>query len=274
MHLKTLHNKIINDALEMHSAIKKVLPRNLPKRYTGNFLYFSSFIDRLNAVTVPLKVCNQIIKDEDGLLKPNELQMTAEWKPKSETTINRRSPDIYIQWHINSSTRRFPITKAGWKRRRFYFWAYLMHELAHRHQDTSRPVSIGSKQFAPITDDKELWERQMYLGDFDEIEAYAHDVALEMIIWFPKMTYREAFKKMKMINRGLVRSTYPIFADAFEETPTHPAMLVLRKKIRAWYRLMNEQRDAYRILDLEPLRSTLVRPVASSDKTSYRKETR
>jgi len=79
---------------------------------------------------------------------------------------------------------------------------------------------------------------------------------------------------MKMINRGLVRSTYPIFADAFEETPTHPAMLVLRKKIRAWYRLMNEQRDAYRILDLEPLRSTLVRPIASSDKTSYRKETR
>jgi len=253
MHLKTLHNKIIVDMLEMHTVLQQVLPRDLPKRYTGRLMYLSPFIDQLNEVTVPLKVINQIVEDTSGTVELNELQLTAEWRPKSENTVTRRSPDIYLQWHINLGTRSFPITKASWKRRRFYFWSYFMHELVHRHQDSSRPSSRGSRQFAPTSDDKEMAKQQLYLGDYDEIEAYAHDVALEMFIWFPTMTYREAFKEMKTIARRLAPATYPAFAVAFQETPIHPAMLVLRKKIRAWYELMHKQHDAYRILDLEPL---------------------
>jgi hypothetical protein len=127
-----------------------------------------------------------------------------------------------------------------------------MHELAHRHQNNHRPENTASQKFIPTADDEDLWDQQVYLGDFDEIEAYAHDIALEMIIWFPTLRYRQAFAQIKKFNHELINATYPIFFLAFGETPNHPAMLLLRKKIQGWYRIMDTRRDIYQTLQLGP----------------------
>jgi hypothetical protein len=58
---------------------------------------------------------------------------------------------------------------------------------------------------------------------------------------------------MKKFNHELINATYPLFAFAFGETPKHPAMLLLRKKIQGWYRIMDTQRDIYRTLQLGPI---------------------
>ena len=58
---------------------------------------------------------------------------------------------------------------------------------------------------------------------------------------------------MRNFHRARVTATYPIYAGVFSETPTHPAMQALHKKIRAWYRIMDQHRDTYKTLGLEPL---------------------
>jgi len=251
VHLITLHNKIISDALRIHEVVEKVFPRKMPERYVEQSLYLAPFLARLNAVTVPLKVLNVLMND--ATIVSHDVLLSAIWYPKSPTTITRRSSDIHLQWHVHPREHRCHITPTIWRRQRFYFWTFLQHELAHRHQSADRDEDTASLQFAPVTDNAAMRKQQAYLGDFDEVEAWAHDIALEMVIWFPTLNCREAYTEMRNFHRTRVTATYPIYAGVFSETPTHPAMQALHKKIRAWYRIMDQHRDTYKTLGLEPL---------------------
>ena len=214
-------------------------------------MYITPFLSRLNKVTIPFKVHNEIIEDIN--VDPTGLELTAQWSPTRLKTRPRRRVDIHIEWHVHPRGRRCGVQTEDWQRRHFYFWTYLMHELAHRHQNIHRPDDALSQKFIPTADDDDLWDLQKYLGDFDEVEAYAHDIALEMVVWFPTLGYREALVEIKKFHHNLVNGTYPLFALAFVKAPKHPAMVLLFKKIQEWYRIMDTQRDIYRALQLGPL---------------------
>ena len=251
MQLLALHKKITDDALIMREAVESVLSPGSQQRYGGQTMSITPFLNRLNEVTLPFKVINVLVEDTE--VDASGLQLTAQWWPTRTKTRPRRYVDIHLEWHVHPQGHRCEVSTADRQRRHFYFWSYLMHELAHRHQNNHRPDAASSQKFIPTADDEDLWDQQVYLGDFDEIEAYAHDIALEMIIWFPTLRYREAFAQMKKFNHELINATYPLFAFAFGETPKHPAMLLLRKKIQGWYRIMDTQRDIYRTLQLGPI---------------------
>ena len=252
MQLLTLHKKITDDALSMRKAVENVLTPMSQQRYRGPSMYLAPFLSRLNEVTIPFKVHNELV--EDITVDSTGLQLTAQWSPAWLQTRPRRRIDIHIEWHVHPRGRCCGVHASDWQRRHFYFWAYLMHELAHRHQNNHRSGDACSQKFIPTAnDDDELWDLQKYLGDFDEVEAYAHDIALEMVVWFPTLGYRAAFAEMKKFHHKLINASYPLFAVAFDKTPKHPAMLLLLKKIRGWYRIMDTQRDIYQALQLGPL---------------------
>ena len=251
MQLLTLHKKITDDALSMRKAVESVLTPMSQQRYRGPSMYLAPFLSRLNEVTIPFRVNNELV--EDITVEPTGLQLTAQWWPTRLKTRPRRRIDIHIEWHVHPQGRSCGVQTEDWQRRHFYFWSYLMHELAHRHQNNHRSEDVLSQKFIPTADNEDLWDLQVYLGDFDEVEAYAHDIALEMIVWFPTLGYRSAFAQMKKFQHELINASYPLFATAFDETPKHPAMLLLLKKIQAWYRIMDTQRDIYRALQLGPL---------------------
>ena len=251
MQLLTLHKKITDDALSMRKAVESVLTPMSQQRYRGPSMYIAPFLSRLNEVTTPFKVNNELV--DDTTLDPTGLQLTAQWWPTRLKARPRRRIDIHIEWHVHPRGHSYGVHTSDWQCRHFYFWSYVMHELAHRHQNNHRSVDVLSQKFIPTADDEDLWDLQKYLGDFDEVEAYAHDIALEMVVWFPTLGYRAAFAQMKKFQHELINASYPLFAIAFDETPKHPAMLLLRKKIQGWYRIMDTQRDIYRALQLGPL---------------------
>ena len=252
MQLLTLHKKITDDALSMRKAVESVLTPMSQQRYRGQSMYLTPFLSRLNEVTTPFKVNNELV--EDTTVDSTNLQLTAQWWPTRLKTRPRRRIDIHIEWHVHPQGRSCGVHTSDWQSRHFYFWSYLMHELAHRHQNNHRSEDVLSQKFIPTEGiGHDLWALQMYLGDFDEVEAYAHDVALEMVVWFPTLGYRAAFAQMKKFQHELINASYPLFATAFDKTPKHPAMLLLRKKIQGWYRIMDTQRDIYQALQLGPL---------------------
>ncbi len=251
MQLLTLHKKITDDALAMREDVESVLTPMSQQRYRGPSMYITPFLSRLNEVTIPFKVHNELV--EDISVDPTGLELTAQWSPTWLQTRPRRRIDIHIEWHVHPRGRRCGVQTKDWQRRHFYFWAYLMHELAHRHQNIHRPDDALSQKFIPTADDDDLWDLQKYLGDFDEVEAYAHDIALEMVVWFPTLGYRAALAQIKKFRHNLVNGTYPLFALAFVKAPKHPAMVLLFKKIQEWYRIMDTQRDIYQALQLGPL---------------------
>lgn len=252
MQLLTLHKKITGDALSMRKGVESVLTPMSQQRYRGPSMYIAPFLSRLNEVTIPFKVNNELI--EDIGVEPAGLELTAQWSPTRLKTRPRRRVDIHIEWHVHPRGRSCGVQTEDWQRRHFYFWSYLMHELAHRHQNNHRSEDVHAQRFIPTAaDDEDLWDLQMYLGDFDEVEAYAHDIALEMVVWFPTLGYQAAFAQVKKFRHNLIDGSYPIFAVAFDKTPKHPAMVLLRKKIQGWYRIMDTQRDIYQALQLGPL---------------------
>jgi hypothetical protein len=244
----------------MREAVEKVLLPKTQQQYTGKSMYIVPFLARLNVVTIPFKVINVLVEDT-AVKTPKDSYITAQWLPTRSTRVAtytearpRRPVDIHIEWHVHPQGHRCGITPSDWKWRHFYFWAYLMHELTHRHQYGGRSKDAAKIVFPPMeTEDAEIRDQQSYLGDYDEVEAYAHDIALEMTVWFPTMRYREAFAQMLNIDSKLIAATYPIFAEAFVKVPEHPAMRTLQKKIREWYDIMNTRRDIYQTLQLEPL---------------------
>ena len=215
-------------------------------------MYNVPILSRLNEVTTPFKLNNELV--EDTTLDSTGLQLTAQWCPTRLKTRPRRRIDIHIEWHVHPRGHSYGVHTSDWQCRHFYFWSYVMHELAHRHQNNHRSGDACSQKFIPTAnDDDELWDLQKYLGDFDEVEAYAHDIALEMVVWFPTLGYRAAFAQVKKFRHNLVNGSYPLFAIAFVKAPKHPAMLLLGKKIQEWYRIMDTQRDIYQALQLGPL---------------------
>jgi len=250
--LLALHKKITDDALAMRKDVESVLTPMSQRRYRGPSMYIVPFLSRLNEVTIPFKVHNELI--EDIGVDPAGLELTAQWSPTWLQTRPRRRVDIHLEWHVHPRGRRCGVQTEDWQRRHFYFWSYLMHELAHRHQNNHRSEDVDTQKFIPTAgDDDDLWDLQMYLGDFDEVEAYAHDIALEMVVWFPTLGYRAALAQIKKFRHNLVNGTYPLFALAFVKAPKHPAMVLLFKKIQEWYRIMDTQRDIYQALQLGPL---------------------
>jgi hypothetical protein len=259
MQLEALHRRVIMDARVIHEAVNTVFPAKMPKQYQGRAFNLSAFLRRLNATTESLGVVNDVVAEKK--IPKNTVLMTAQWLPEDCLPVNGSSADVRLEWNINTQSRRQTWTQKEWSKRRFYFWSYLMHELIHRHQDMYRGRMRGQESFARVyrarVESGILKEEQIYLGDYDEIEAHAHDVALEMRMWYPGSSYRDALVQMKMQAppRGAITcqgsSTYVVYTRAFATTPKHPALSVFHRKIKTWWHLMGAQPDFYQSLHLE-----------------------
>ena len=259
MQLAALHRRVMMDTRVLHEAVNAVFPVKMPKRYRNRPFNLSAFLRQLNAVTEPLGVLNELVNERE--LPKGGVVMTAQWLPEDHLPVNGSSADVRLEWHVHPHGHRQSWTQNLWGKRRFYFWSYLMHELIHRHQDVCRGVSQGQESLARVyrarVENTVLKEEQTYLGDYDEIEAHAHDVALEMRAWYPDATYREALAQMKAEDppRGVVTcqtaSTYAVYTRAFRTTPKHPALPVFHRKIKTWWHLMSTQPDFYQSLHLE-----------------------
>ena len=258
MQLAALHRRVIMDARVLHEAVNAVFPVKMPKRYQGHAFNLSAFLRRLNAVTEPLGVLNEALT---GTGTPKHLvQMTAQWLPEDCLPHNGSSADVRLEWHMNAASRRQRWTQREWTKRRFYFWSYLMHELIHRHQDMYRGAMQGHESLARVyrarVENTVLKEEQIYLGDYDEIEAHAHDVALEMRSWYPDASYRDALTQMKAetlsygVGASQTTSTYTVYMQAFRTTPKHPALTVFHRKIKTWWNLMGTYTEFYQFLGL------------------------
>lgn len=244
MQITPLHRRVLMDAEILHSRVRRVFPARLPTERRGQSMNLQSWLDRLNNVTEELGIVNLIADAPEAV--PGTVRFCAEWSPSGDDA------DIHISWIVHPRAHRLRPTPKLWRRWYFGFWMYTMHELVHRHQHNQRPHGHESRTFRPATEDATLREEQTYLGDYDEIEAHAHDIALEMLAWYPGMPFRIAMKSMRETARHFPYATYPIYSKAFASTPDHPALTVLHWKIRTWYNVMQHFLPTYKKMQLYP----------------------
>ena len=251
MRVDVLHRRLEHDINMLHPVVDSVFPVELPSQYLNRSMNIKSFIDRLNVVCKPFSIFNEIQYDpaEEGL------KVSGLWLSTSELPENDSDADVRVLWHIHPNAKRRALGQLEWSRRRYFWWQVVMHELIHRHQDVYRTLreQHEPKTFLPQTTSRSLKESQVYLGNYDEIEAHAHNAALEFHSWWTGLSFRDAVMQSMSYTGRVVEPTYNYYAVTFGDTPRHPAFKVFRKKVKSWHAIMAKRPDVYRAIRLPKL---------------------
>lgn len=248
MRTDILHQRVVHDVEAMRDGVDAVFPVKMPVCYESRKMNLGSFVKRLNSVTEGFNVLNVILNDPvmpKGAFVTSGLWYPEEWLPEDKSDA-----DVRILWHPNPSAHRVNVTPLVWNRRRYYFWERLAHELVHRHQNIFRGPDSCSRTFRVHSEDQKTKEDQQYYGDYDELEAYAHDAAMELHTWWPNCTMQQAIGKAKQA-QGIIWSTYDNYMSTF--APGHPARKRFVRKLRSWYHTMQQTPDFYEKLALPKL---------------------
>lgn len=247
MRVDALHRRIIRDAKAMHETVGDNFPVLMPEQYLSRQMNLKRFLSRLNTATEDHGVFNEVKEDMEVL--PGDLRITGLWLPKGDLPENDSYADIRVLWHVNPETKLFNLTKAEWARRYYYFWQITMHELTHRHQCANDPNRVP-RTYKVRSTQRDLKEEQVYFGSYDEIEAHSHDAALELILWWGHLSFRDAVHEAMCYNGRFITPTYCFYAATFCETPKHPAMKAFKQKLRQWYDWMQDHREFYDAIQL------------------------
>lgn len=250
MQLAVLHRKIAEDTRAVHAVVSKIFPVQIPAQYDGQPVSIQRFITRLNRVTEPLDLFNEIKEDKE--VSPGQIFNTALWIADHELPENDSRAAIRVLWHLHPTTRRVVLTQTEWNRRRYYFWQMVMHELIHRHQETKR-TAVDPRVYRPTSTQRDIKKEQEYYGNCDEIETHSHAAAVELLSWWGHLGYREAVHEALTYSGRVVSPTFQTYMTSFGDTPNHPALKHFKRKVRAWYKVVLADWEIYEILALPNL---------------------
>lgn len=251
MRIHNLHRRVIRDMDMMLDAVNVVLPPKMPTRYETQRLNLGAFVKRLNTITETFNVVNEV--SDDAEIPRGQTAVSGAWYPEDLLPEHDSDADVRILWHAHPSAHRVCMTPTVWSRRRYYFWERLAHELVHRYQDVDRPEDTTARTFKVRTVDGEQADEQLrYYSDYDELEAYAHDAALEMLTWWPNATLKQAIGLANQVDPDAkVWATYNTYLTTFEVG--HPARIHFRRKVKQWYHAMSQTMEFYTRLALPRL---------------------
>jgi hypothetical protein len=122
----------------------------------------------------------------------------------------------------------FNLNEKQWSEFKFQCNQNLQHEMIHRIQTLTRNDSHWCKfyKIEPKGPIHKLEER-VYLSDIDEVEAFAHDLAMEIEFYYPKTKMDEILRNPSRFRK---LPTYKVYKNAFRNTDWSIVRKMLLKK--------------------------------------------
>lgn len=118
----------------------------------------------------------------------------------------------YVIINFSDKNLDFDLPEEGWEDFKFYLSQVIQHETIHKdqwqHRDRDEdPVKLD---FRNLSGTKE--EERSYLSDLDEIDAYAHDIAMEIKYFYPK---KDPYDVLKHISKTRKLCSYNYYRKIF-----------------------------------------------------------
>ena len=114
--------------------------------------------------------------------------------------------DIFV---TDTEDNIISIPESFWGEFKFKLMQLLAHEIIHRNQFIARDGISDSKKYRVH---KNPTDDQKYLSDADEIDAYSHDIALEILNFYKKSEKTDIFssfyKKSKLESLSIYKKTF------------------------------------------------------------------
>lgn len=146
---------------------------------------------------------------------------------------------IMIELFVSQKAESIRVSKKWLANTSFVLFQTLCHELVHKYQYKHRePESVV--WIIELDDFAEMDEQQSYLAELDEIDAYAHDIALELAFYHPD-TCMEELRTMQSPKI----SSWSLYTEAFEGTSWREIHNRLLKKVYKHLTQIRENEEQY-----------------------------
>lgn len=139
----------------------------------------------------------------------------------------------YIIFNFSKSCKFFHLPEKGWKEFKFGVSQVCQHESIHecqwQHRDDSMYERAPLEFRSALPDSKE--EEMEYLSDTDEIDAYAHDIAMEIMHYYPK---KNPYEVLRNIQKHRKLWSYTYYKKTFKGEDWDYIKHLLYKKTYKW----------------------------------------
>ena len=133
---------------------------------------------------------------------------------------------IHIHLHFPPKTHGKFQWKGKWEHFRFLVGQVLQHELIHQHQ-CQFPDHLDGNYYDMNIDDKDIH----YFSELDEIDAFGHDIAMEIRYYYPN---ENPYSVLKTVSRRKYIYSYKYYTRTFKGLDWNKIRHRLIKKANNW----------------------------------------
>ena len=246
MNIPTIHGQITKEFDLLRESVDPVFDKYCQSAAQGRGINITPFMRRLRQHTKGYRVfprlqyVNESLSDVSANVRefwyPSLSGICYEPDaPEDDATVKPAKIDVIF--YLTAKNKRVTLSEHGVRHLQYRFYNVVLHELIHRVQYAMGRRVTSPLVFRPHTKAKlTASERnlQMYLGEIDEIEAYARDCVEEWFFWHPHepLTFRQLRKEFAAGGQRL--SVLQFYHAVFYGDDDHPAIRRLFRKVLAW----------------------------------------
>jgi len=134
--------------------------------------------------------------------------------------------EIGIDIFLENDNFQFSLSEKEWKLFRFKMSQIIQHELIHREQYKKKNV----EGFYSVSN------ARSYLSNPDEIDAYSHDIAMEILYFYGES---QKYKIIRNISRKKEVESYIMYENTFKNSNWESIRKKLIKKTYLWLNYVN-----------------------------------
>ena len=142
--------------------------------------------------------------------------------------INHQSIEVVFSFNPQDTTIK--LTDDRFKRICARTAEVVQHEMIHMRQARKRNFK-SIPGFSSFAENNKQRKEQNYLGDPDEMDAYAYNIACELYDRFGKASHIASYLNYDLKDNRLKKDTYRWYLQTFDHNHNHPVIKKLKKRI-------------------------------------------
>lgn len=215
-------------ASKIHKELKLYFPAD---EIIGTEIPYGQISKKLNKILRPMGAKIRVNRDKEMKVKRGSTKQPYTFSGYFDT--ERRKNAIVLNVHFTPSRNSFKFSKINYNGFVFMLSQILQHEFIHESQFQFRPEQAERKVKVYHSDkiSKKRLQQIEYLREWCEIEAYAHDIAMEINYYYGDLNPSTVIKH---IDRHKKLYSYKFYKSAFKGTDWTKLKKSLLRKIWRW----------------------------------------
>ena len=215
-------------ASKIHKELKAHFPAD---DIIGSEIPYGQISRKLNKILRPLGAKIRVKRDKEMRVKRGSVKQPYTFSGYYDT--GKKKNAIVLNMHFSPSRNTFKFTRQNYNGFVFMLSQILQHEKIHESQFYFRPDQAERKVRVYHSDkiSKKRLAQIEYLREWCEIEAYAHDIAMEINQYYSSLNPSTVIKH---IDKHKKLYSYMFYQKAFKGTDWSRLKKSLLRKIWRW----------------------------------------